>query len=189
MRRPIAVRPSLSGIYSYDRHAIGGIVKTCPECSTNVHDDAMACPECGGKWTEEGGFVGMTAPAPTPPPECPQCGEPLGSSSSREGECSRCKTYLVRNAETGAWQAVLPSPGSPIVAYVAFAFGVLSLSLAGTTGLFDVPFAFATMALGEMGRRLGRRRGQSTLLAKIAWWLGVAAFVITFAAPFLRAQQ
>jgi len=28
---------------------IGGRMKTCPSCSTNVHDDSPRCPECGGR--------------------------------------------------------------------------------------------------------------------------------------------
>ncbi len=40
-------------------------MKDCPNCGTQVHDDVIACPECGGRWDQTGAF------APPPPPAAP----------------------------------------------------------------------------------------------------------------------
>jgi hypothetical protein len=37
-------------------------MKDCPSCSTPVHDDVTACPECGGRWAANGSFVPPAVP-------------------------------------------------------------------------------------------------------------------------------
>jgi hypothetical protein len=52
-------------------------MKKCPSCSARVGNELLECPECGGRWNEQGGWLGDLLAPEEPVPG----GKDHGSSS------------------------------------------------------------------------------------------------------------